>query len=124
MPEKYIGFGDLENMLQEFEHGKWLGDGRYAKDDVFIAAPDAPTDDEIVIACYNQQSYDGDAFVLYRRDGRLYEVNGSHCSCYGLEGQWKPEETTAAALKMQKNSYGARGCAEVVVAIAGLEASQ
>lgn len=22
----------------------------------------------------------------------LYEVNGSHCSCYGFEGQWDREE--------------------------------
>jgi hypothetical protein len=22
---------------------------------------------------------------------RLYEVHGSHCSCYGLEDQWKPD---------------------------------
>ncbi len=35
----------------------------------------------------------------FRRDGRLYEVNGSHCSCYGLENQWDPESTTVEALR-------------------------
>jgi hypothetical protein len=32
--------------------------------------------------------------VIYEKDGQLYEVHGGHCSCYGLEGQWSPEETS------------------------------
>jgi len=36
--------------------------------------------------------------VLFKRGGKLYDVNGSHCSCFGLEDQWLPEETTVAAL--------------------------
>lgn len=31
------------------------------------------------------------AFVLFDKGGALFEVNGSHCSCYGFEGQWEPE---------------------------------
>ncbi|GAB3763664.1 hypothetical protein GCM10028796_17570 [Ramlibacter monticola] len=54
---------------------------------------------EILLASYGTPSYEGYAFVLFRRDGKLYEVNGSHCSCYGLEGQWEPEETTIEALR-------------------------
>lgn len=53
----------------------------------------------IIIAWYGDGDYCGSAFVLFRRDGKLYEVNGSHCSCYGLEDQWDPEETSRAALK-------------------------
>lgn len=54
---------------------------------------------EILLASYGEDGgWDGVAFVLFRRDGTLYEVNGSHCSCYGLEGQWEPEETSIAAL--------------------------
>ena len=52
----------------------------------------------ILLASYTYWSYDGDAFVLFEKEGKLYEVNGSHCSCYGLEGQWDPEETTKEAL--------------------------
>lgn len=37
--------------------------------------------------------------VVYRRDGKLYEVHGNHCSCYGLEGQWEPEEATVESLR-------------------------
>lgn len=50
-------------------------------------------DGEIIIASYGAYSFEGYAFVLFRgNDGKYYEVNGSHCSCYGLEGQWEPEE--------------------------------
>jgi len=55
-------------------------------------------DIEILLAAYTYESYEGDAFVLFRQNGKLYEVNGGHCSCYGLEGQWDPEETTKEAL--------------------------
>lgn len=53
----------------------------------------------ILIASYDLGDYCGDAFVLYVENGRLYEVHGSHCSCYGLEDQWEPEETMFSALK-------------------------
>jgi hypothetical protein len=56
-------------------------------------------DIEILFAIYNCPPYEGDAFVLFRQGGTLYEVNGSHCSCYGLEGQWTPEETTVKSLR-------------------------
>lgn len=58
---------------------------------------------EILLASYTYECYSGSAFVLFRRDGRLHEVNGSHCSCYGLEGQWEPEETSIEALRKGKN---------------------
>jgi hypothetical protein len=55
----------------------------------------------IHFAQYEQLHYEGSAFVLFERDGRLYECNGSHCSCYGLEGQWSPEETSWGAIAMR-----------------------
>jgi hypothetical protein len=56
---------------------------------------------DVLLASYGYENYSGDAFVLFRdtRDGKLYELYGSHCSCYGLEGQWAPEECDLAALK-------------------------
>jgi len=57
---------------------------------------------EVLFANYGSWPYDGNAFVVFTLDGKLYEVNGSHCSCYGLERQWKPEETTWKALAMRK----------------------
>lgn len=53
----------------------------------------------VLFAAYDTPSYEGYAWVLFRKDRKLYEVNGSHCSCYGLEGQWDPEEVSKEALK-------------------------
>lgn len=54
---------------------------------------------EVLFAWYTGWCYEGEAAVVFRKDGKLYEVHGSHCSCYGLEGQWEPEETSVEALK-------------------------
>jgi hypothetical protein len=62
---------------------------------------DMPTEDEILVAVYEYGDYEGAAFVLYMQDGTLYEVNGSHCSCDGLEYQWEPEATTWEAIEMR-----------------------
>lgn len=33
-------------------------------------------------------------FLLQEKStGKYFEVHGSHCSCFGFEGQWEPEET-------------------------------
>lgn len=63
---------------------------------------------EVLLASYSYQCYEGDAFVLFRKDGLLFEVNGGHCSCYGLEGQWEPEETSVEALRkrIEADGYG------------------
>lgn len=56
---------------------------------------------KIIVAAYDYGSggYEGYAFVLFKKDRKFYEVNGSHCSCYGLEDQWAPEQVSVAALK-------------------------
>lgn len=69
----------------------------------FHISPDALKGATILFASYLYEYYDGSAFVLFEWDGKLYEVNGSHCSCYGLEGQWEPEETSVAAVRMRKD---------------------
>lgn len=58
---------------------------------------------EVLLASYTYEHYSGSALVVFRKDGKLYEVNGSHCSCYGLEGQWEPEETSVEALRKGDN---------------------
>ena len=40
-------------------------------------------------------------FLLRKPDGSLSEVNGSHCSCYGFEGQWDETEVLPEALKQK-----------------------
>lgn len=93
-----IGWKSRDEMASDFE----AGTGRWEK---FKIADDFPTDEQILLGARGWGSYCGDAFVLFERDGKLYEVNGGHCSCYGLEGQWTPEETTWAALAMRKRDY-------------------
>jgi len=67
---------------------------------------------DIIAAYYNHEGYDGECFVLYRKDGNLYWNFGSHCSCYGLEGQWSPEAVTEEEIKYRLDNgsdYGAFG---------------
>lgn len=62
--------------------------------------------DDIYFADYTYENYTGDSTVIYRRGEKIYEVNGSHCSCYGLEGQWEPEEYTIDEFKRLANRVG------------------
>lgn len=43
-------------------------------------------------AQYEIDGYDGCADVVFKVGRKWYHVKASHCSCYGLEGQWEPEE--------------------------------
>lgn len=62
---------------------------------------------EILLASYGSADYEAEAFVLFRRDGQLFEVNGSHGSMDCLakdqwdypQSQWEPEETSVEALR-------------------------
>lgn len=76
--------------------------------DVFDEFRHTKTDEKILFAWYGDGSWSGAAFVLFSKDGKLFEVNASHCSCYGLEDQWDPEETTADELRyrMKNGSLG------------------
>lgn len=94
---KYVGrWRDWDGMQSDWRGDPW--DFRSSSAPVEGMA----TDDEVIFAAYGGDSYEGLAIVVYERDGQLYKVNASHCSCYGLEGQWKPEETTWAALGIRK----------------------
>lgn len=79
-------FTDRESMIRDFGIDPSVLDGCF-----------------ILLASYGSENYCGDAYVLYEKDGELYEVHGSHCSCYGLSessydgsttSQWSPERTT------------------------------
>ena len=53
---------------------------------------------KILYASYSTGDYCGNCDVVFRRNRKLYHVEGSHCSCFGLEGQWSPVETNELAL--------------------------
>lgn len=82
---------------------------------------------DVLLASYTYEDYSGHAFVLFRREGKLFEVNGSHCSCYGLaeqdysgddRTQWEPEETSKEALeKRLDNDYAFDGMREELRAV-------
>jgi len=56
------------------------------------------SDCNIILAWYGYGDYCGSSLVVFEKNGELYEVNACHCSSYGLEGQWTPEETSWNAL--------------------------
>lgn len=59
---------------------------------------------EILFAYYTYEDYSGESLVILKdADHQFYEVNGGHCSCYGLEGQWEVEPTTMDAM-MKRNT--------------------
>ena len=49
---------------------------------------------------------DSTSFFLMKdkETGKLYENHGSHCSCYGFEGQFEPEETSV--IYLQSSYFG------------------
>lgn len=84
---KYFGnFTCRKDVKREFSYGP---DGTFE-------IKSFPREDKILLASYDNEDYEGSAYVLFERDGKLWEVTGGHCSCNGLEGQWDPEETNWA----------------------------
>lgn len=61
---------------------------------------------DILIAYESVGSWGCDSsswFLLQeRKTKKLFETHGSHCSCYGFEGQWCPELTTKKYLQSDK----------------------
>jgi hypothetical protein len=77
----------------------------------YEAKSDVVNDLEIVIGYESVGSWGCDSssfFLLKDKAGKLFEVHGSHCSCYGFEGQFQLEETSVEALKFRVNEskYG------------------
>ena len=66
---------------------------------------------EVVLASYTYEDYSGEAYVLLKKGGKLYEVHGGHCSCYGLEGQFSPEEVDIHSIRhrVEKGTWGEEG---------------
>jgi hypothetical protein len=62
---------------------------------------------KILFANYERENYEGYAWVLFTDGNDLFEVNGTHCSCFGLENQWHPEFVvlTELANRMVKGMY-------------------
>lgn len=99
---KYFNqWSGIDDLHKDFlDYGEWE-DGKRLKD--------FPTDKEILFASYELGGYEGDSTVLFQRDGKLYQNSASHCSCYGLEGQWGPDEVVPEQLLKQSAPYEDHG---------------
>ncbi len=101
MEARYLNnWSSYDEMIASFSGYDWRSERPIAPDMTGV---------EVLLASYGTPLYEGYAFVLFRKDGQLYEVNGSHCSCYGLEDLWRPEETSVESLRhrVQKGNFGA-----------------
>ena len=90
----YYGLWECkEDVLGDFVYCPWdyKADGSKDLKKIFETV-------NILIAWYDCEEYEGSAFVLFIQDGKLYEVHG-YCSCFGLEDQWDPEETTVKSIR-------------------------
>jgi hypothetical protein len=103
-------------MKSLFLHDWSEGGGNYKGSGLTGLKADFQIDDaalegvEVLVASYTYEDYSGSAYVLFEKNGHLFEVHGSHCSCYGLEDQWEPEAVTREAiLRRLKGSWGEEG---------------
>lgn len=88
----YGKFSNKQSIIQEFELTNCALD-----------------DCAILFAAYEIDGYEGSASVLFIKKGKIYLVQASHCSCYGLEGQFDAEEIPPAALEKICSGNGLLG---------------
>lgn len=90
-------------MKTQIYFANWAESGRSGMMDDFNIDESSLKDCTILYAWYEYEDYSGSAVVIFERLGQLYEVVGSHCSCFGLEDQWSPEETSLVSLENEQN---------------------
>jgi hypothetical protein len=90
--------------------GQWDGEGWKKIIADFEGGPIAEPD-SVLFAGYCHESYEGEAWIVIRQGDVFSEIHGSHCSCHGLEGQWKPEESDGPTLldALERRRDGAYG---------------
>lgn len=91
-------FKNIDDIIKEYGGDGWLGQNTDVEEKIRKDLENA----KIHLAWYAYGQCQGDSFVLYEKNDTLYEVNASHCSCRGLEGQWDPEETSWKSLKLRE----------------------
>jgi hypothetical protein len=100
----FINQKEYEAKVSPYPNSEFWLENKAKADAVFEKYKDV----NILFASYGYANYSGDAWVLFEEGGNLYEVNGGHCSCYGLEGQWEKEPVVLEELKnrLEKGSFG------------------
>lgn len=100
-----LALGDLKNLkekdIKQHIESSWVADAADLKRFKILIAYESVGD----YGC------DSSGFYLFKEKatGELYEVHGSHCSCYGFEDQYKPEHLTLEYLKSDKFYMGCGG---------------
>lgn len=103
--------------LSEQEVKQHIADDYAGKDSVFDCGE--PTDSEktnllkelegyeILIAYEHVGSWgcDSSSYFLMKKGDKYYEFAGGHCSCYGFEGQYDPDEATVEYLNSDRFSF-------------------
>jgi hypothetical protein len=96
--------------MLDFTHTKFSGSSdcfqNINQDWVESWTPPSEASFEVLIVYGNEEEYEGRGWMLLRdNNGLLYEVNGSHCSCMGFEGQFNPKRTTRMYLRSEHFPY-------------------
>lgn len=93
----------IEHLINEYSGTASGHDYGQVTEETKASAKELLKDIEPLIAYESVGDYgcDSSSFFLLKnvKTGVLYEVHGSHCSCFGFEGQLQLEETSVDALK-------------------------
>ena len=73
----------------------------YSERDIRKAPVGFPTEDELLFGEWDEDSYEGRFYLLWRRNGELYEESMSHCSC----NDYVEDEAGWATLKPINGAY-------------------
>lgn len=97
--------------------GKYYGEFTSRADVVACyTEAEVPQEYEIVYAWHSDPDYEESLTVVFVRDGKLYEVHDSHCSCNGWNDEgdlWtRPEETSIPALLLRRDASLAHAIGE------------
>jgi hypothetical protein len=72
-----------------------------------------PSAAELVLTWEDSTGYDGSYSELFVKNGVLYENESGHCSCYGCEGQWEPDQITLSMIARRPDGFRGMDIAEV-----------
>jgi hypothetical protein len=97
--------------------GEYAGDKSgfdYGRPSDDVATLAKKLDDFTILIAYESVGNwgcDSSSWFLMRKnsDNTLWEFSGGHCSCYGFEGQFDPEETQLEYLKSDKFYFSTGG---------------
>jgi len=78
----YNDFSEWQDVLEAFG-GIWSFNSTEPETLKFFE--DNPEPEKVFVANYDRDNYDGSAAVVWYNKGNYYFLQGSHCSCYGLE---------------------------------------